>query len=362
VPPAWTFALVVALSATAASPAIAQAQPSSAPAAASKRALIYGGNDSFPPYEYLDAQGEPAGFNVALVRALAREAGVSVAFGLGPWRETLSALERGRVDFVTIAETDARVRRYGFLIQTWTLQHSVMFRPGRPTYPRGLEELAAESIATEPRALMDELLRQLPEIRRPVLIPATNQVHALRLVVDGEASGAAGNSLALRYTARRLGVRDLVEVPVKSFAYHLATQKGREADFAWLESALGRLRTTGEFERLVEQHLALPAARETSPIVLYLLAASGMVAVLWLGTVAWSRALGRQVRRQTVALERSLGERQQAAAALARTTEMLATIGRIQSRFIAQESDRRPFDEMLDELLAFTGSRSGFIG
>jgi signal transduction histidine kinase/ABC-type amino acid transport substrate-binding protein/ActR/RegA family two-component response regulator len=496
----------------------AQAPEATPPATAvTPRPFSYGGNANFPPYEYLDARQQPAGFNIALIRALAREAGVPVSIRLGRWRETLDALERGDIDLVTMAVTDERALRFDLLIQTWTLQHSVVFRAGRTSYPRGLEDLAAESIATEPRALMDELLRKLPETRRPVVLPADNQVHALRMLVDGQASGAAGNSLALRYTARGLGVRDLVEVPVKSFAYRLTAQKGREQEFAWMEPAIGRLRATGQFERLVEQHLVLPATRETGPLGRYLLAISAGVGLLWLGTVAWTRALRRQVRRQTVALQRSLDdresmarllqgllegtakvtgeaffpslvrhlgqslgvrqvivgeivelarprvrtiavwrdnalaeniefdladtpvalavrdgffccetglaarfpasacvqsngtdsiaaarlvdasgrvigvlavmdgrpldaperagnavrifagraaaelERQQAEAALAGTTEMLATIGRIQSRFIAQESEHGPFDEMLAELLALTGSRCGFI-
>ena len=40
--------------------------------AALGRELVYGGDAEFPPYEYLDARGQPAGLNVDLVRAIAR--------------------------------------------------------------------------------------------------------------------------------------------------------------------------------------------------------------------------------------------------------------------------------------------------
>jgi polar amino acid transport system substrate-binding protein len=36
------------------------------------RSLVYGGDQQFPPYEYLDDEGRPEGFNIHLIRALAR--------------------------------------------------------------------------------------------------------------------------------------------------------------------------------------------------------------------------------------------------------------------------------------------------
>ena len=40
---------------------------------AGARSLVYGGDREFPPYEYLDDQGKPQGFNIQLMRALARD-------------------------------------------------------------------------------------------------------------------------------------------------------------------------------------------------------------------------------------------------------------------------------------------------
>jgi signal transduction histidine kinase/CheY-like chemotaxis protein/ABC-type amino acid transport substrate-binding protein len=313
-----------------AAPAPAAPPPSSSPAvpaaSGAARPIVYGGNGNFPPYEYIDASGRPNGFNVALIHALAAEEGVAVTVSLGAWRERLAALERGEIDLVTMAVTDERLRRFGLLLQTWTLQQSIVFRGGRRSYPRGLDELGAESIAIEPRALMDDLLRQLPEVRRPVIVAADNQVDALQRVLTGQASGAAGNSLALRYTANGLGARDLVEVPVKSLAYHFATQRGREAEFSWLEPALAKLRASGHFERLVEQHLALPTPRSASPVGWYLLVLTGGVALLWLGTFAWTRSLQRQVRVQTVQLRKSLDDRESLARVLQGMLEGTASV------------------------------------
>jgi len=44
------------------------------------RRLVYGGSSDFSPYEYLDAQGKPSGFNVELAQAIAKELGIPSSF------------------------------------------------------------------------------------------------------------------------------------------------------------------------------------------------------------------------------------------------------------------------------------------
>lgn len=51
----------------------------------------------FPPYEYLDGSGAPAGFDIELMRAVAAAADLTVVFQPGHGRELVTALEAGRV-------------------------------------------------------------------------------------------------------------------------------------------------------------------------------------------------------------------------------------------------------------------------
>ena len=75
---------------------------------AQPRKLVYGGDVNFSPYEYLDSDGVPQGFNVQLVTALARELAIPVEIRLARWQDTMAALEVGRIDFASLAYTDAR--------------------------------------------------------------------------------------------------------------------------------------------------------------------------------------------------------------------------------------------------------------
>src|SRR5215212_4060306 len=81
----WPLALIAGFLCAAASSAAAQPAPA--------RSIVYGGDQQFPPYEYLDEQGHPEGFNIHLIRALAREAGMSVEVRLGPREERMKEFD-----------------------------------------------------------------------------------------------------------------------------------------------------------------------------------------------------------------------------------------------------------------------------
>jgi signal transduction histidine kinase len=306
------FLAVLALLAPPTGPAASPEVPAPRPGR-----IVYGGDAAFAPYEWLDHAGQPKGFNVELVKALARGAGLEVEFRLAPWARTLAAFEAGSVDLVSMAQSEERAQRYDLLAQTWTLEQVLLFLPGRADHPRSLDQLASESVAVERRALLHDMLLSLPELRRPVLIPVPDQSEALRALLAKRASAVAGNAQSLRVSAAEQGVTGLQEVPVKALAYFLATQRGRRAQFGWVPDGLEKLRETGEFQRLVEHHLVLPAPargwREVLPVVA---GAGAGVALVALVAVLWNRSLRLQVRRRTEELSQSTARLQAANAEL----------------------------------------------
>jgi PAS domain S-box-containing protein len=305
----------------------AGAEPAAGAAPARARAartLVYSGDRDFPPYEYLDAEGRPQGFNVDLVRALARELHVPVEIRLSAWKDVVARLEAGTADLVSLAYSDRRAARYALLWQTWTLHQSLVFRPGRDSYPSGLRGLAREVVAVEERSLMAELIRALPEHERPAVVGVPSQVEAITRLGRHGVTAVAGNDLTLRHAAAALGLQDLVVVPVKSVSYHLAARSGSAVDAAAVTAALQRLTGQGEIDRLVELHLSHPVRRaswrdQTGPI--------GLVAALVLtvlgGFVLYNRQLRTQVASRTEELERSLLEVRRSGRARERAIEAL---------------------------------------
>ena len=269
------------------------------------RSLVYGGDHEFPPYEYLNDQGKPEGFNVHLIRALAREAGMSIEIRLGQREERMKDFDAGKTDVMFLSYTDERASRYQLLDQTWTLAQVVMMRPGLARYPQGLDDLWGVRIAVDENSVNHQLLAALPESRRPALMIVKTREDEIRAFERGEVDGAAGNHLTMRFLMGSLA-DNATEVPLISRPYHLAVLKGRENIVAPLRVALDRLKGSGEFDRLVEQYLSSPVRRTWLDRYATTLMFAGAFALLLVaGGTAWNRSLRRQVQARTRAVERT---------------------------------------------------------
>ena len=66
----------------------------------SAETLVIGGDASYPPYEYLDEQNQPKGYNVDLSRELGKELGMNVEINLKKWSRIREELDSGELDLV----------------------------------------------------------------------------------------------------------------------------------------------------------------------------------------------------------------------------------------------------------------------
>ncbi len=258
--------------------------------------LVYGGSSDFAPYEYLDTNGRPRGFNSELVQALGREMGREVVFRLEPGRNVLADLESGRVDLASLTFSESRARKYDFLSSTWMLRQAILFRHDRDSYPRRLDQLAPETIAVARPSMMYDVLADLPAALRPSLQLVETQTEAVRRLAQGQVTAAAGNELALNYAAQQLSQSGFHAIEVKSLNYHLVTRKGRREEFADLARALQKVRDTGEFSALVEKNLTAGPRDSWRHFRAYLGWTLGVSAAAFLFIGLWNRSLRCQVR------------------------------------------------------------------
>ena len=288
------------------------------------RKVIYGGFDSLPPYESLDAAGRPVGFNVDLVRALARTAGVDVEIRLLGGEELKEQWDAGRIDLLSRIFSERRTREYDYLAQLWTIRVVMVFLPGRARYPESIDDLHGETLAMQSRSVTREALEILPAEKRPVVRDEDDYRVLIDLLRRREVTGVMGNYLTLVRYAREQGLPDLVERPVRTSSYHLVTRRGRGAEFAWTFNAMALAESTGVRDGLVEAHLTVPPApwslRNLLPV------AGGLFGVVAMGGMLvylWNRTLRREVTARTEELGSSLLEKEALARYLHLTNETL---------------------------------------
>ena len=235
----------------------AQSEPGVSPQTSTRPKLIYAGDAYFPPFEYKDAKGKAQGFNIQLVTMAAQEAGYDVEFRLGAWAQAVASLDEGRADLAAVGYSGERAERYDLLSPIWNMNMSLLFPPGRTTYPHGLDQLAGERVALLDRGLIHETLLRLPETKQPKFRLCADQFEAVQKLMAGEATLVAGNGLTLRHIAAQFGLADLVEVEVASTSYFLVARKGRSAELSRLVQALEKIRASPRMSAIVESTLTI---------------------------------------------------------------------------------------------------------
>lgn len=291
------------------------------PAAA--RVLHYGGDAGFAPFESLDPQGRPGGFQVELMQAVAREMGADLEITLQPWDATVEAFRAGRVDVVAMVQTTERRAYARFLPGHAALDFAVYLPVGRSA-PRTLQDLDGQRLAVLDREPMRETLsRWMSGIHGPfVRSPDTRA--ALLAVQRGEADMA----LLLRAYADPIVARGEVAGVVAApgslalQTYALAVAYDNQALFEELQSVLARLEADGTLPALRQRWLspetALRAAmaRDLSEQRRWTWAvAAGAAALLLLAAVV--------LQRRAHAHARERQRRQRAEQSLQRARDML---------------------------------------
>ena len=98
-----------------------------------KQTIIVGGDRDYPPYEFIDQNGHPAGYNVELTRAIANVMGFRVEFRLGSWSEMRKALQDGTVDVLEgMSWSQEREREVEFSTPHTLVNHAIFARKNSP--------------------------------------------------------------------------------------------------------------------------------------------------------------------------------------------------------------------------------------
>ena len=89
--------------------------------------LTFGGDSAYPPYEFVDENGEYTGFNVDLMKAVSRVAELDIEIELGEWDLVVEKFKSGELDgLIGMAVTPERQKIYGFSIPHNTLHMAIL--------------------------------------------------------------------------------------------------------------------------------------------------------------------------------------------------------------------------------------------
>lgn len=273
--------------------------------------IIVGGDRAYPPYEFIDKDGLPAGYNVDLTRAIAEVMGMNVEFRFGSWSEMRMALRTGTIDILQgISYSPERAVTLDFS-PPHTIVHHAIFARKETRAIKTLEELRGKKVIVFQDGIMHERLKRMGYAEDLILTPTPAE--ALRLLASGKHDYAVVAMLPGMYLIREMHLSNLVPVSkaVASEQYCYAVMKGDSQLLSRFNEGLAILIKTGQYKEIYDKWLGMhEPARITRELALRygVMVLAPLLAIL-IGTVIWSRTLHRRVEERTAELAQEVVER-----------------------------------------------------
>ena len=272
------------------------------------RQIIIGGDRNYPPYEFLDKNGNPTGFNVAITRALAQELDLDIQIRLGPWSKIRQDLAEGKIDAIQgMLYSTERDLAFDFT-QAYTVNHYVaVTRKGEGPAPSSAAELAGKRIVVQEGDIMHDFVLKNGLVNHTTAV--SSQEQALAELAEGHHDCALTARLTASYWIHRHGWDnlDISGNPIISPEYGYAVPDNRKALLAELSEGLKILEETGEYRRIYEKWLGVYKEKgfDMTGFIKYAALIILPLILLVLGFLLWSWSLRRQVRDRTEDLRKS---------------------------------------------------------
>jgi polar amino acid transport system substrate-binding protein len=301
--------------------------------------IVVGGDRTYPPYEFIDKSGNPAGYNVDLTKAIADVMGMKVEFRFGSWSDMRTGMRNNKIDILEgISYSDERAKAVDFSPPHTIVHHAIFARTD--TKPvRTLEELRGKKVIVFRDGIMHERLKQLGFAKELVLTPTP--ADALRLLASGENDYAVVAMLPGMYLIRELHLSNIAPVSkaVISEQYCYGVIKGNKELLSRFNEGLAIVIKTGQYKEIYDKWLGLneqPLVTREGAIKYGAMILVPLLIFLAI-TVLWSKTLQKTVARRTTELAKEVVERNKALDELRRhqdkliQTDKMASLGTLVS-------------------------------
>ncbi len=212
--------------------------------------LRVGTDATFPPFEQTSPDGEKTGFDIDLVRAIAKHAGIkTVDFQQVPFGQLVSGLQADHIDLAASAIyiTPARAQVVDFSEPYFTGGLSVMVKPGDDGLKKP-EDLDGKTVAVQVGTKSVNFLQQnFPKISLHIVQTNDQMFQSLQ---SGQADAVVTGLPAAKYYIKVHGGAKLAAFTLTHEEYGIAVRKSDPALLAAVNAALDAFKADGTLKSL----------------------------------------------------------------------------------------------------------------
>jgi len=281
-------------------PALAQTPN---PTETTSQIIRVGGNSNNPPYTFLK-DGQPAGFDIDLITAVAREMDFEIEISLTSPEQARQDLLDGKIDMLAgLGASSNRDPLVDFSVPTAYYSYDLYVRTGSTV--NTLEDIRGKTIIVLSGSIAQDYLEEQRFTSRLVLVDSAED--ALRLLSQNDYAGAILNQIQAEYLIRQMEIPDVQRVGLVLLEqkYAFAVAEGNHELLARLNEGLYILNNSGVIHSIQEEWFGI-FQKQASWITLrpYVIGLGAALALL-ISSLIWSWTLRRRVMASTRDLQQS---------------------------------------------------------
>jgi len=272
--------------------------------------VVVGGDYNFPPFEYLDKNGNPTGYNVELTKAVAKEMGFFVSFQLGPWDEVRQQLLDGEIDVIEgLSYSQQRAELYDFSIPHMITYRTIFIKSGNRSI-KNIDDLAGKRVLVQKEDAAHDYLRERHFVGK--IEAVKTQEEALKKLSLEKYDAAIVTKMYGLYLRNKHKLWNVtaIDYPIEPRKYCFAVKKGNIELLSLFNEGLNQLKATGKYQEIHEKWFGV--YEDDSQLKIDIEKAIGLAIplVLLVGLFAlWNFSLSKQVEKKTTELKLELEEK-----------------------------------------------------
>lgn len=263
--------------------------------------IVVGGDYCYQPYEFLDKKGNPAGYNVDLIKAIAHIMQVNIEIQLDEWSYIKSKAQAGEIDLLQgLFYSEERAKTFDFSTPHKIVQFTIFVRKGEPLI-KSSQGLKHKAIVIQNGDVMHDYV--IENNLADNLIIKESPADVMRALASGKGQCALLSQDAGFYWIKKLKLTNIVTagVAIETRNYCFAAPKGNTELITKISESLDILRETGQYQLIYDKWLGVlePSRFSVKTVIKYAGIVLFILLVLLIMTFIWSTYLKKKVKIRT---------------------------------------------------------------
>jgi diguanylate cyclase (GGDEF)-like protein len=270
------------------------------------RTIKLAGDQDHPPYQYVDKDGNPTGFSVDIINAIAEEMNLDIELTLMEWSEAVKTLGNGQVDGVIyMAQREEWRRAYKF-IPPIAVDRQVIFVNRETVNINNLEDLAGLRVAYQESDYSEPYIKEIPYVET---FPMVNLQDAMMDLKMKNVDAVVGNKLVGVYYLQKYKLTDSIKIagePVLTVTYGTAISKDNEELSIVLEEGFNAIKENRVYDQIYRKWFGEDVGSIKAIYIKYrnsiIIIVAFIITTIFLLYI-YNKRLQREVKRRTQELE-----------------------------------------------------------